>query len=89
MTKTRTAEKSRSNLAPVDVEDKGTTLWTVSKDGRDISCLVRLVPYGIEIDLLRDGRLTVTRTFETDDEALAWARRKRTEREAEGWAAQD
>ena len=73
----------------MSVKDSGTTLWTISKDGRDIACLARLVPYGIEIDLLRDGHLVVTRTFENDDEALAWAKKKRTEREAEGWVGQD
>ena len=69
------------------VKDEGTTLWTVRKDGQDIVCLVRLAPYGIDIDILRDGRLAVTRTFATDDEALAWAGEKRRQREADGWAA--
>jgi hypothetical protein len=28
----------------------------------------------------------LTRVFETDDEALAWAQQKRDAREAQGWA---
>jgi hypothetical protein len=67
------------------VKDEGITLWTVTKDGRDVSCLVRLAPYGIDIDIVRDGRLALTRTFATDDEALAWAGAKRSQREADGW----
>jgi hypothetical protein len=43
------------------------------------------VPYGIEIDINRDGSTVVTRTFDAEDEALAWAHRKRSDREAEGW----
>ena len=43
------------------------------------------MPYGIDVDLLRGGRVVLTRTFETDSEALAWAQGKRDAREAEGW----
>ena len=51
-----------------------------------MACLARLVAYGIEIDIAYDGEAVVTRTFETGDEALAWAERKRVEREAKGWS---
>ncbi len=67
------------------MDDQPTTLWTLGRDGRQTSCRVRLVPYGIEIDLLRDGSLIVTRTFESGEEALAWADRKRSDRVAQGW----
>jgi hypothetical protein len=67
------------------MDDPGTTLWCLSKDGHDVTCRVRLVPYGIEIDINRDGSTVVTRTFDAEDEALAWAHRKRSDREAEGW----
>ena len=43
------------------------------------------MPYGIEIDVVRDGKVILTRTFETDAEALEWADGKRAAREAEGW----
>ena len=43
------------------------------------------MPYGIEVDIVRGGSVVLTRTFETDDEALAWAATKRAAREAEGW----
>jgi hypothetical protein len=71
------------------MEDQGTTLWSLSKNGCDMTCRVRLVTYGIEIDIMRDGSTLVTRTFETDDAALAWADQKRRQREAEGWTAND
>jgi hypothetical protein len=67
------------------VQDEGTNLWTLTREERRVTCRVRLVPYGIEIDLLRDGALIVTRAFETDQEALSWADKKRAEREEEGW----
>jgi hypothetical protein len=67
------------------MQDGGTTIWTVVKDGHEIACQARLTPYGIDIDIHRDSALVVTRTFETDDEALAWANKKRDEREAQGW----
>ena len=43
------------------------------------------MPYGIEVDIAHDGTVVLTRVFETDDEALEWADRKRATREAEGW----
>ena len=43
------------------------------------------MPYGIEVDIVRAGSVVLTRTFETDDEALAWAGGKRAARESEGW----
>ena len=43
------------------------------------------MPYGIEVDLARNGKVVLTRVFETDDEALVWAHGKRVARESEGW----
>ena len=51
----------------------------------EVECRARLMPYGIEIDIVRGGTVVLTRTFETDDEALAWAGGKRAARESEGW----
>jgi hypothetical protein len=67
------------------MDDPGTTLWSLTRNGRKVACRVRLVPYGIEIDIDRDGSTVVTRAFEAEAEALAWALRKRRAREAEGW----
>ena len=67
------------------MEDQPTTLWALERDGRVVSCDVKLVPYGIEVTLAHDGEAVVTRVFETGEEALAWADRKRGDREAAGW----
>lgn len=69
------------------MQDEPTTIWTLAHDHERVSCQVRLVPYGIEVDLVAGGRVTLTRTFETDTEALAWAEEKRRGREARGWTA--
>jgi len=69
----------------IHVQDQPTTLWKVRRDNIEVECRVRLVPYGIEVDLMRAGAVALTRTFETDAEALAWAEGKRSAREADGW----
>jgi hypothetical protein len=71
------------------MDDQPTTLWTLGRDGREVLCRARLVPYGIEIDMAYDGQTIVTRVFATDVEALAWADRKRADREAQGWQTAD
>ncbi len=67
------------------MQDQPTTLWKVRRDTEEVSCLVRLMPYGIEVDIVRNGKVVLTRVFETDHEALAWAQGKRSARESEGW----
>jgi hypothetical protein len=67
------------------VQDQPTTLWKLRREGAEVECRVRLMPYGIEVDIVRGGAVVLTRTFETDDEALAWAGGKRAARESEGW----
>jgi hypothetical protein len=71
----------------VNENDTPTTLWKMRRDEQEISCQVRLVPYGIEVDIAHDGTVVLTRVFETDIEALAWAGEKRTARESQGWKA--
>jgi hypothetical protein len=66
-------------------DDQPTQLWVLGKDGRTTRCQVRLMPYGIEVDILRDGALLITRTFAVGEDALAWADEKRAARAAEGW----
>jgi hypothetical protein len=67
------------------VDDQPTTLWKVRRETTEVECRVRLMPYGIDVDIVRGGAVVLTRTFETDTEALAWAGAKRAAREAEGW----
>jgi hypothetical protein len=67
------------------VNDEPTRLWTLRREGKEVECLVRLVPYGIEVDIAYDGAAVATRVFETGEEALEWADRTRAEREARGW----
>jgi len=67
------------------VDDNPVTLWKLRRDREEILCRVRLAPYGIEVDVLNDGAVVLTRVFATDDEALDWARDKRGRRESEGW----
>ena len=67
------------------MQDQPTTLWKVRRDDEEASCLVRLMPYGIEVDIVRNGKVVLTRVFETDQEALGWAQGKRSARESEGW----
>jgi hypothetical protein len=67
------------------MDDQPTRLWSLSRDGHEITCDVTLVTYGIEITLARDGEAIVTRVFETGEEALGWAEQKRANREADGW----
>ena len=68
------------------MHDQPTRLWLVRRGEHEITCLVRLVPYGIEIDIARNGRVWLTRAFDTDSEALAWADTKRRTKEAQGWS---
>ena len=67
------------------MDDRPTCLWTLRREGREVACLVKLVPYGIEIDIAYDGAPIVTRVFGTGEEALEWADKTRADREARGW----
>ena len=67
------------------MEDPGTCLWTLAREGRQVSCIVRLVRLGIEIDIAYDGAPIVTRAFETPAEALDWADKTKSDRVARGW----
>jgi hypothetical protein len=67
------------------VTDQPTTLWKLQRQEHEVACMVRLMPYAIEVDIAHDGVVVLTRAFETDDEALAWAEQKRAARESEGW----
>jgi hypothetical protein len=68
-----------------EVADHPTLLWKLERESRIIECRVRLVPYGIEIDIARDGVVILTRAFDGERDALEWAERKRAARITEGW----
>lgn len=68
-----------------NVQDRPTTLWTVQRNGKEVTCAVRLAPYGIELDIAHDGTVVITRVFDSDTEALAWAEEKHTARTTQGW----
>ena len=53
------------------MDDQPVTLWKMRRDNEEIACRVRLASYGIEVDMLNDGAVVLTRVFATDDEALA------------------
>jgi hypothetical protein len=50
-----------------------------------VACVVRLVPYGVEVDIAYDGAPVVTRVFETGEEALQWSEHTRADRRSRGW----
>ena len=66
------------------MDNQPVTLWKLRRDAEELACRVRLAPYGIEVDMLNDGAVVLTRVFATDDEALDWARDKRGRRESKG-----
>ncbi len=67
------------------MNDPGSCLWTLRRESREVACIVRLVPYGIEVDIAYDGAPVMTRVFETGDEALVWAEKSRADRCRRGW----
>src|SRR4051794_39184833 len=68
-----------------DVDDRGTCLWTMRRENRQVACLVRLVPHGIEVEIAHDGAAIATRVFDTGEEALQWSEQTRADRRARGW----
>jgi hypothetical protein len=67
------------------VDDHGTRLWTLRRDCREVACVVRLVPYGVEVDIAYDGSPVMTRVFDTGAEALQWSEQTRADRRSRGW----
>ena len=55
------------------------TLWTTRKKGRWIECIVRLLPVGVDVEILVDGAPLFGQTFATSDEALEFAEREKLE----------
>jgi hypothetical protein len=63
----------------------GGPLWTLQKSGREVACVVRLLPVGIDVRIEWDGQERVGRIFQTEGEVLAWAEEERQEYLAKGW----
>lgn len=67
------------------MDDQPTQLWKLRRENEEVACQARLAPYGIEVDIVHNGTVVLTRVFATDDEALGWSRDKRATRESQGW----
>ena len=63
----------------------GSPPWTLQKSGREVACVVRLLPVGIDVRLEFDGQERVGRIFQTEGEVLAWAEEMRQDHLAKGW----
>jgi hypothetical protein len=59
------------------VRDQPMTLWRLRKDGKWIECVARLVPTGVEVEIVSMGTALCSRIFPTGDEALACAKEER------------
>jgi hypothetical protein len=54
-------------------------LWTARNKGRWVECLVRLLPSGVDVEILIDGAALIAWTFATNDEALSFSAQQRRE----------
>ncbi len=67
--------------------DTPTVLWTLRNGAKQLTCSVQLLPHGLEVHLAFNGdRPYCSRTFQTQDELLAWAEELRVWNLAEGWS---
>jgi hypothetical protein len=70
----------------VDWKTAAWLLWRLERGGRDIQCVLGLVPpYGLQARFVFDGRLLSEYLFANWAEASAWSRQRRSELEADGW----
>ena len=61
--------------------DAPTVLWTLRNGHRRLECSVQLLPHGLELHLALNGdTLYCSRTFQAQDELLAWAEKPRSVR---------
>lgn len=58
-------------------------LWVARHEGRWYECVVRFVPNGVEVGILRDALPMMSRVFTTGVDALAWADEERKLRSAD------
>jgi hypothetical protein len=60
------------------------TLWTTRNKGRWIECIVRLLPAGVDVEIVVVGALLGKRRFDTSEKALEFAEREKREWAVEG-----
>jgi hypothetical protein len=60
------------------------TLWKARNKNGWIECVVRLVPVGVDVEINVDGAPLIGRTFETNDEALAFVEQQKAKWSVEG-----
>jgi hypothetical protein len=75
-------------LPPARVSKPGEPLWSLHRDGRQITCELRSHgEYGWEAQLFRDGEFYAGRRFDLRAQAVAHAEQTRQDLDREGWAA--
>ncbi len=58
--------------------DTPTVLWTLRNGAKQLTYSVQLLPHGLEVHLALNGdRPYCSRTFQTQEELLAWAEEQR------------
>ena len=73
---------------PLRVVRSGEPLWSLQKDGRQITCELRSHgEYGWEAQLFRDGEFYAGRRFDLRSLAVAHAEQTRQDLGREGWTA--
>ncbi len=70
----------------VDWKTAAWLLWRLERGGREVQCILGLVPYGLQARFVFDGRLLSEYLFNNWAEASAWAHHRRSEFEADGWS---
>jgi hypothetical protein len=60
------------------------TLWTARNKGRNVECLVRLLPSGIDVEILIDSTPHIGRTFASSEEALEFSAQQQRKWATEG-----
>ena len=64
-----------------------TVLWTLRNGHRRLECSVQLLPHGLELYLALNGDTPYcSRTFQAQEELLAWAEEERVQTLAKGWS---
>jgi hypothetical protein len=70
---------------PFPFDPSPTTVWTLTNGGKPASCQVAFVPIGVQVRVVRNGKLLYSRIFENGDEAVTWAEEERKGHLAKGW----
>ena len=61
-------------------------LWTLRNGAKQLACSVQLLPHGLQLHMaFNTDTPYCSRTFQAQDELLAWAEEERAQNLAEGW----